>query len=437
MIPVHAAAVKNTRSAAENNSAPAGKFAPALGMSGKRGAMTTPKNEYIVPGFLANGVHVGVKEARRKDLALIYSTTPARAAAVFTTNAFKAAPVLLDMERIKGGRAQAILTNSGNANAATGAEGYRDALAVSAALSEKLGLSEDLILVASTGVIGRRLPVSKITSGLDKLIEGLRPEGIPDAEAAIMTTDRFPKIAARKKRLGDREITVCGMAKGAGMIEPHMATMLTYVMTDADIEGETLDRVFRKTVDRSFNAVSVDGCMSTNDTAVILANGAAGNLPINRRSKFLPLFQEALLDVLSELSQAMVRDGEGATKIIRIDVQGARTRSDAKKVAYAVANSNLVKTACFGQDPNWGRIIAAAGSVGIPLPVEDVEVYFDDRVVFRKGCGVSGGEKELKRIMGRNEFCLGLRLGMGAKSFCMHTSDLTYDYVKINAHYHT
>jgi glutamate N-acetyltransferase/amino-acid N-acetyltransferase len=399
--------------------------------------MTTQQDEYIVPGFLANGIHAGIKEGRRKDLALIYSTTPARAAAVFTTNVFKAAPVLIDMERIKGGRAQAILTNSGNANAATGAEGYRDALAVSAALSKRLGLPDDLILVASTGVIGHRLPVRKIESGLDKLIKGLRPEGIPDAEAAIMTTDRFEKIAVRKGLIGDRDITLCGMAKGAGMIEPHMATMLAYVMTDADIDAETLDRVFRTAVDRSFNAVSVDGCMSTNDTAVILANGAACNPVINRRSKSLSLFREMLLGVLSELSQAMVRDGEGATKIIRIDVQGARTISDAKKVAYAVANSNLVKTACFGQDPNWGRIIAAAGSVGIPLPAEAVEVYFDDMVVFRHGCGVSANRKKLLGIMSRNEFCLGIRLGMGTRSFCLHTSDLTYDYVKINAHYHT
>ena len=399
--------------------------------------MTTQQDEYIVPGFLANGIHAGIKEGRRKDLALIYSTTPARAAAVFTTNVFKAAPVLIDMERIKGGRAQAILTNSGNANAATGAEGYRDALAVSAALSKRLGLPDDLILVASTGVIGHRLPVRKIESGLDKLIKGLRPEGIPDAEAAIMTTDRFEKIAVRKGLIGDRDITLCGMAKGAGMIEPHMATMLAYVMTDADIDAETLDRVFRTAVDRSFNAVSVDGCMSTNDTAVILANGAACNAVINRRSKSLSLFREMLLGVLSELSQAMVRDGEGATKIIRIDVQGARTSSDAKKVAYAVANSNLVKTACFGQDPNWGRIIAAAGSVGIPLPPEAVEVYFDDMVVFRQGCGVSANRKKLLGIMSRNEFCLGIRLGMGTRSFCLHTSDLTYDYVKINAHYHT
>jgi len=210
----------------------------------------------------------------------------------------------------------------------------------------------------------------------------LKPEGVSDAEEAIMTTDRFPKIAIRKCRIGAREITLCGMAKGAGMIEPHMATMLAYVMTDAHVDGAALDRIFRKAVDQSFNAVSVDGCMSTNDTAIILANGTAGNPVITSRSKSLPVFQEMLVGVLSELSQAMVRDGEGATKMIRIDVQGARTFRDARKIAYAIANSNLFKTACFGQDPNWGRIIAAAGSAGIPLPVDAVDVYFEETAVF-------------------------------------------------------
>jgi glutamate N-acetyltransferase/amino-acid N-acetyltransferase len=399
--------------------------------------MTIEQQTYRVPGFLANGIHAGIKEAPKKDLSLIYSTTPAKAAAVFTTNAFKAAPVLLDMERIGSGLAQAILTNSGNANAATGPEGYKDAQAASAALSKRLSIQDDLVLVASTGVIGHRLPVNKIKSGLDKLIKGLRPEGIPDAEEAIMTTDRFPKIAVRKGRIGAKEITLCGMAKGAGMIEPHMATMLAYVMTDADIHGSTLDLIFRKAVDRTFNAVSVDGCMSTNDTAIILANGAAGNPVINNRSRSLPTFQEMLLGVLSELSQSMVRDGEGATKLIRIEVQGARTRRDAEKIAYAVANSNLFKTACFGQDPNWGRIIAAAGSTGISLAVDAVDVYFEDTAVFMKGRGVPGDIKKLQRIMAQDELRLRIRIGAGSKSFCLHTSDLSYDYVKINAQYHT
>jgi glutamate N-acetyltransferase/amino-acid N-acetyltransferase len=399
--------------------------------------MTIESQAYQVPGFLANGIHAGIKEAPKKDISLIYSTTPATAAAVFTTNAFKAAPVLLDMERIRAGLAQAILTNSGNANAATGPEGYQDARLTSEALSRKLNIREDLVLVASTGIIGHRLPVKKIEAGLDHLIEGLRPEGISDAEEAIMTTDRFPKIALRKCRIGDNDLTLCGMAKGAGMIEPHMATMLAYVMTDANVDGGTLDRVFRKAVDQTFNAVSVDGCMSTNDTAVILANGAARNPIINGRSRSLPIFQEMLLEVLAELSKAMVRDGEGATKVIRIDVQGARTRRDAEKIAYAVANSNLFKTACFGRDPNWGRIIAAAGSTGIPLPVDAVNVFFEDTAVFAKGRAVAGDVKRLQQIMAQDEIHLCIQVGSGSQSFSLHTSDLTYDYVKINAQYHT
>ena len=392
---------------------------------------------YFVPGFLANGIHAGIKEDLKKDLSLIYSTTPARAAAVFTTNAFKAAPVLLDMERITSGLAQAVLTNSGNANAATGEEGFEDARAMSAVLSKKLKIRDDLVLVASTGVIGHRLPLKKIESGIGKLIKGLRPDGISDAEAAIMTTDRFPKIAIRKGRIGGKEITLCGIAKGAGMIEPHMATMLAYIMTDADIDRLALDRIFRKAVDQTFNAISVDGCMSTNDTAIILANGMAGNAVLNSRSKSLPVFRDMLVGVLSVLSQAMVRDGEGATKLIRLDVAGARTQQDAKKIAYAVANSNLFKTACFGQDPNWGRVIAAAGSVDIPLSVDTVSVYYDDMAVFQAGHVVSEDIQKLKQIMKKEEIHLCIHLGMGSKSFRLHTSDLSYDYVKINAHYHT
>ena len=392
---------------------------------------------YAVPGFLANGIHAGIKEDRKKDLSLIFSTVSAKAAAVFTTNAFKAAPVLLDMERIKSGQAQAILTNSGNANAATGTGGYQDALAMSRSLSQRLGIRDDLVLVASTGVIGRRLPLKKIESAMGRLIKGLKPEGIPIAEEAIMTTDRFSKIAMRKNRIGDKDIILCGIAKGAGMIEPHMATMLSYVMTDAAMDGTTLDAVFREAVAQSFNAISVDGCMSTNDTAIILANGMAGNPLIKGNSKSLAVFRGMLFSVLSDLSQAMVRDGEGATKLIKVSVRGARTIGDAKKVAYAIANSNLFKAACFGQDPNWGRIIAAAGSAGIPLPVHVVEVYFEGIPVFKKGQGISGNAKKLSKIMGKDDIHISVHLGMGSKAFCLHTSDLTYYYVKINAQYHT
>jgi glutamate N-acetyltransferase/amino-acid N-acetyltransferase len=392
---------------------------------------------YRVPGFLANGVHAGIKTNGCRDLAMIFSTRPAKAAGVFTTNCFKAAPVLLDVERIRAGIAQAVVANSGIANAATGPEGFADALTVSQAASRELAISDDLILVASTGVIGHRLPLLKIEAGMRGLVEGLHADGIPDAEAGIMTTDRFPKMAIRKGEIGQREVTVCGIAKGAGMIEPHMATMLAFIITDAAIGREALDKVFRQSVDNSFNAISVDGCMSTNDTAIILANGFAGNPEITKRSGTLDRFGEMLSALLAELARGLVRDGEGATKVIEITVEEAKTLCDAKRVAYAIANSNLVKTAFFGGDPNWGRIISAAGSVGIDLPVDKVRLFFEGIPIFACGKGVPDQEEELAAIMKQSEIRVRIGLGMGRRSWTVCTSDLSFDYVKINAHYHT
>ncbi|MCK9196379.1 MAG: bifunctional glutamate N-acetyltransferase/amino-acid acetyltransferase ArgJ [Syntrophales bacterium] len=396
------------------------------------------ENENIcVPGFLASGVSAGIKETGAKDLSLIYSTNPARAAGVFTTNAFKAAPVLVSMERIKAGRAQAILTNSGNANAATGAAGYQDALDMSKSLSSFMKIKDDHVLVASTGVIGHRLPVEKIRKNIPAAVKGLRPDGIPEAEAAIMTTDRFPKIAYQKRFIADREISICGIAKGAGMIQPDMATMLSYAMTDADIDDDALGKAFRFAVERTFNAASVDGCMSTNDTAIILANGCAGNRMIRVGSLSFRIFRDMVCEILMKLAKDMVRDGEGATKAIEIVITGARTRGEAKKMAYAIANSNLVKTAFFGGDPNWGRIIAAAGAIGIPLPVDQVQLFFEDVPVFQHGRGMDSNLPSLKTIMDRGEIRIVLKAGMGTKDWRIFTSDLGFEYVKINAHYHT
>ena len=392
---------------------------------------------YGVPGFLANGIHAGIKADGGRDLALIYSERPATAAGVFTTNCFKAAPVLLDQERIRSGVAQAVIANSGVANAATGPEGMEDALAVSRALSAELGIADDLVLVASTGVIGKRIPLQKIEGGVRELVAGLRADGIADAEAGIMTTDRFPKIACRKGRIGGREVSLCGIAKGAGMIQPNMATMLAFFMTDAAITREALDRVLRMSVAGSFNAVTVDGCMSTNDTAVILANGIAGNPEIRRGSRHVAPFAELLSDLMSELSRCLVRDGEGATKVIEITVTEAKTNREAQRIAYAIANSNLVKTAFFGGDPNWGRIISAAGSIGIDLPVEKVRLFLEEVPIFADERGVAGREEELAGIMKQPEIRLRIALGMGCRSWTLCASDLSFDYVKINAHYHT
>jgi glutamate N-acetyltransferase / amino-acid N-acetyltransferase len=294
-----------------------------------------------------------------------------------------------------------------------------------------------MVLVASTGVIGRRLPIDKIEAGMGRLVAGLHEHGIPNAEEAIMTTDRFPKMASSRGPVGKKEITVCGIAKGAGMIEPHMATMLAYVMTDAHIELTALRRVLKRAVAGTFNAISVDGCMSTNDTVLVLANGMAGNRVIKENSQDSKLFENMLLGVMSDLALAMVRDGEGATKVIEINVQGARSKDDARKVAYAIGNSELVKTAFFGGDPNWGRILQAAGSIGVNLPVDKVELRFEDVVVFSGGRGVEGREKLVEGIMKRDRIGVTIDLAMGGQSWKLLASDLTTDYVKINAHYHT
>ena len=390
-----------------------------------------------VPGFLANGIHTGIKENGIKDLAMIFSVVPAKASGVFTQNRFKAAPVLLDIERIKSGMAQSILVNSGNANAATGKAGYEDVISISRSASKKLDIGDELVLVASTGIIGHRLPVKKIESGMNMLVDGMHPNGIAEAAHAIMTTDKFPKVSCRKGLIGLREVTICGIAKGAGMIEPHMATLLAFVMTDADIESHCLNGFFKQSVNKSFNSITVDGCTSTNDTAIILANGIAGNTQLKGNSKNLSLFKEMLFNVMSDLSLAMVRDGEGATKVIEIIVDEAESVKDAKKIAYAIANSNLVKTAFYGCDPNWGRIISAAGSTGIHFPIDAVKLYFEKIPVFANGCGIDGHEMELTEIMSRAHIKVLLELGMGNKAFKVCASDLSFEYIKINAHYRT
>ncbi|MFA5757630.1 MAG: bifunctional glutamate N-acetyltransferase/amino-acid acetyltransferase ArgJ, partial [Smithellaceae bacterium] len=373
----------------------------------------------------------------RKDLGLICSTVPARVAALFTKNTFKAAPVLIDAERVKRGTAQAILTNSGCANAATGKEGMADALAVSAAAAKQLKIPEEHLLICSTGVIGRRLPVRKIEAGIGKLVKGLNESGIEDAEAAMMTTDKFPKISIRKGIVGAKDITICGIAKGAGMIEPNMATLLTYVMTDALIDAKALNTVFHQVIDSTFNAVSVDGCMSTNDTAIILANGLAGNNPLERAQARLQRFREMLTDVMADLSAAVVKDGEGATKFITVVVEGAKSKSDARRVAYSIANSNLVKTAFFGEDPNWGRILSAVGASGILLEKEKVSLSIGNMTVFAQDAPANIAPARLKEIFQGGSIEVRVSLGGGDKSYTVYTSDLSHDYVKINADYTT
>jgi len=394
-------------------------------------------NDIRVPGFLANGISCGIKDDGKKDLSLIFSETPAEAAAVFTTNIFRAAPVIVAEERVRKGKIQAIIANSGNANAATGAQGHRDACAVTGKLAKYLNIDESMIVPASTGIIGEPLPVDRIIGGIGTLADGLKPDGIESAAEAILTTDTFPKIAQRTFTAGGRDVRVCGIAKGAGMIEPDMATMLSFIMTDMAIGRSELEKTFRKAVDASFNAISVDGCMSTNDCVVIMANGHAENRLPREGTRDVRAFFENLLAVTDSLSRSIVQDGEGATKVITITVEGARTKREARKLAGAIANSNLVKTAFFGGDPNWGRIVSAAGAAGIQLIPEALELFFEEVLLFEKGMGVQPDRGRIREIMQRDAINVRVNLGMGNKSFRMYTSDLSYEYVKINALYHS
>jgi len=306
---------------------------------------------------------------------------------------------------------------------------------MSRAVSEALGIEDELVLIASTGIIGERLPIEKISRSIGSLVGGLSVDGIPFAAEGIITTDRFPKIERQKCSAGGKDVTIYGIAKGAGMIEPNMATMLSFILTDIDIDQACLAALFRESAGRSFNAITVDGCMSTNDTAIILANGFAGNSPINETSNGFTGFREALFDVMESLARSIVKDGEGATKLIEIVVEEAKLAADAKKIAYAIANSNLVKTAFFGEDPNWGRIISAAGSTGVPFSPDSLELYIEDVPLFINGEGVSGDQAA--RIMKMDNIRVLVRLGMGKETFRVYTSDLSHEYVDINALYHS
>jgi len=399
--------------------------------------MSMNKTDIAVPGFRANGIACGIKGTGKKDLAVIFSEVPALAAGVFTTNRFKAAPVLHDIEKIGGGTAQAIIANSGNANAATGRQGDADATAMARAAADNLNIDERFVLVASTGIIGKKLPIEKIEAAVPELVQGMDARGIIRAEEAIMTTDRFPKVEYRNVSIAGKDISICGIAKGAGMIEPNMATMLAFVMTDAALESAAMKEIFQETIAYSFNAITVDGCMSTNDTAILLANGYAGNSLISLLSPEASLFKDALMDTMISLAKSIVRDGEGATKVIEIRVSGARTEQEAKRAAYAIARSNLVKTAFFGGDPNWGRIISAVGSIDLPIPAGQVELLFEGIPLFREGMGVPENERIIADIMKKAEISIEIHMAMGSAFFRVFASDLSHEYVDINALYHT
>jgi len=391
----------------------------------------------IVNGFKYSAVRAGIRKKDRLDLGLIYCEKPAVAAGVYTTSLVKAAPVLLDMERIRQGRAQAILVNSGVANACTGEIGMQAAFACSNLIAAALNIDENLVQIASTGVIGEQLPVEKIAAAFDTLVENLSPGSYEDVARAIMTTDTVPKTAERICSIGGREVKLFGMTKGAGMIMPNMATMLCFVMTDAAIVADVLQHHLSNGVKQSFNKITVDGDTSTNDTVLVLASCECGNPEIDGLdSEDSRIFAASLEDLLKDLALQIVADGEGATKLVTIKVINARSEPDAEQAARTIANSSLVKTAFFGEDANWGRIIAALGRSGVEFDQNRVDIAFDDVVLVRDGLGFgTAAEARATEVLKQKTFTVTVDLKTGQAGSEVYTCDLSVDYIKINADY--
>jgi glutamate N-acetyltransferase/amino-acid N-acetyltransferase len=392
--------------------------------------------DYRVQGFNVAGLSAGIKADVKKDLGIIVSEAPASAAGVFTRNQIQAAPVVLDRERIAGGIGQALIVNSGIANCCTGNPGMRDALVMSQVLADRLHIIPDRVLVASTGVIGPRLPMTKIEAAIPKLVAEARPSGFEDFAEAIMTTDTVPKLVTRRGTLKGVPFTVTGVAKGSGMIHPDMATMLSFVCTDMGATARQLGKIFAAGVDDSFNRISIDGDTSTNDTALIFANGRAGVRLEKARDE--ACFSEVVGDVLGELAQKLVEDGEGATKRVRIRVRGARSESSAHVVADTIARSALVKTALFGEDANWGRVVAAVGRAGVPIEPGKLQISFGDVRVFVDGGATKEADTDrVADVLKQARYTITVDLGLGPAEVSVYTCDLSVEYVKINADYRT
>jgi glutamate N-acetyltransferase/amino-acid N-acetyltransferase len=396
-----------------------------------------PPEDFIVPGFKAGAVAAGIRYQGRPDLALITSEVTAAAAGVFTTNKVQAAPVLLSRSHLTGNRARAIVVNSGVANACTGEAGLQRAQATAHMVAEALGCPIHEVLVASTGVIGMDLPLEPVANYLPKLVSAVRGDGWFDAARAIMTTDTVPKIHMVKDLLQDRPFTVLGIAKGAGMIYPDMATLLSFVATDAAISPEALQSLVREETDRSFNRITVDGDTSTNDTLFVLANGLAANPPIrNPDSSDGERLRRALGEVLLNLAKMIVADGEGATKFVEITVKGGSSKAAALLAARTVSNSPLVKTALFGEDANWGRILAALGRAGIDFDPQQVQLFFNGVQLVENGRAVGQkAEAQVSDILKKSSFSITIDLGQGKAEETVYTCDLSLDYVRINANY--
>ena len=396
----------------------------------------TTKKKFLVPGFKFSGISAGIKKRRARDLAIIFSEKVSSVAGVFTTNSIKASPVKIDIAKIASKKGQAIIVNSGNANACTGSRGLRDAKEMVEITARELGISSDLVYVSSTGIIGRPMPMPLIRRGITRAAKKLSPYSIHDTASAIITTDTFPKLVFRKAKFGKQTGTVAGIAKGAGMICPDMATMLCFIFTDIAINPDALGSALKESVNISFNRLTIDNDMSTNDTVIAMANGFSGNSIITKRSSYFNKFRTLLNEVSYELSTMIARDGEGATKMINVVVNGAKTEHDAKRTARAIASSPLVKTAIYGKDPNWGRIIAAAGYSGSEVKEQKIDIFINDCKVVSKGLG-TGKESAARKALSKKEVTIKVSLGIGRGSANILTCDFTEEYIKINSAYST
>lgn len=395
------------------------------------GSVTSPK------GFFAGATSAGIKKesGNALDLGIIFSEVPCTAAAVFTRNRIKAAPVTLSRKRLQNSRAQAAVINSGNANACTGRRGYRDAVKITELSATGLGISPEDVLAASTGLIGIRLPMKRIQESLNRII--LQRDGGPELARAIMTTDTVPKATAVTVEAGENRFTIGGIAKGSGMLHPDLATMLCFLTTDAAVEAAFLKLALRRAVDSSFNMVSVDSDTSTNDMVLLMANSLAGNKLIDAESELAVLFQQALEQVCVFLAKCLARDGEGASRLIEITVSGAPSLPQARRVARTVVSSPLVKTAVHGHDPNWGRIVAAVGRSGASITATKLDLDIGDNPVVRNGLPVKASQRRLERLLSRQEVPIAINLNKGSASATAWGCDLSKEYVRINSDYTT
>ncbi|MCP1145589.1 bifunctional ornithine acetyltransferase/N-acetylglutamate synthase [Lysinibacillus endophyticus] len=393
------------------------------------------KNIVSPKGFSASGIHCGIKH-KKKDLAILKSEVPASVAGVFTTNAVQAAPLKVSKEVVYNTKKmQAIIVNSGNANACTGKQGIADAYEMQKLAADKLGIDPSLVGVASTGVIGEILNMEPIRSGVGMLNLGNNLEDGIDFAQAILTTDTVMKNTTYSTIVDGKEVIISGTAKGSGMIEPNMATMLGFITTDANIESDELQKAFSEITDLTFNSITVDGDTSTNDTVLVMANGLAGNDPLTPAHPDWANFYSTLKAVAEDLAKAIARDGEGATKLIEVEVEGAVSDEEARKIAKTVVGSPLVKTAVFGCDANWGRIIAAVGYSGATVDPEKITIKIGNALMVENGEPVKFSEEELIKILKANEVKINVSLGQGEGKGLAWGCDLTYDYVQINASY--